>query len=156
MYHVSTRNHHDHSVPRGVLVSAAALLGFVLAATGAARLTGTGRDGTPAGTPVASRLLTFADRADGAIVVQDPAARKVVAIVEPGTNGFVRGTLRGLARERRQHAVGAEPPFRLTHWTDGRLSLDDTATGRRIDLEAFGPSNALAFARFFRSEEIHP
>jgi hypothetical protein len=30
---------------------------------------------------------------------------------------------------------------------DGRLTLEDPATGRRMDLSAFGPSNAAVFAR---------
>ena len=63
-------------------------------------------------------------------------------VVAPGTNGFLRGVLRGLARERKLERSAIEPPFRLTRWADGRLSLEDPATGRRIDdLEAFGPTN---------------
>jgi len=151
MYHVSTEHHHDHQVPRGVLVGAALLLGFVLLSAATVRVTGIGREGAPTSAAVESRLLRFEDRADGAIVVRDAATGQVSALVEPGTNGFVRGTLRGLARERRQHEINSEPPFRLVHWADGRLSLEDTATGRRIDLEAFGPTNAAAFARFLRS-----
>ncbi len=54
--------------------------------------------------------------------------------------------LRGLARERRARQVGTAPPFRLTRWADGRLSLDDVETGRHVDLEVFGPTNAGAFA----------
>ncbi|MBC7781542.1 MAG: photosynthetic complex assembly protein PuhC, partial [Proteobacteria bacterium] len=30
---------------------------------------------------------------------------------------------------------------------DGRLTLADPATGQRIDLESFGPTNAAVFAR---------
>jgi putative photosynthetic complex assembly protein len=70
-----------------------------------------------------------------------------VALLAPGTNGFIRGVLRGLARERRQHNVGAEPPFRLTRWDNGHLSLEDPQTGRRIELGSFGPTNAEAFSR---------
>jgi putative photosynthetic complex assembly protein len=43
-------------------------------------------------------------------------------------------------------AVGPDLPFRLTHWSDGRLTLEDAATGRRIELESFGPTNMQAFA----------
>ena len=67
-------------------------------------------------------------------------------MLPPGTNGFIRGVLRGLARDRKLQRIGTEPPFRLTRWVDGRLSLDDPATGRRIELGAFGPTNAAAFA----------
>jgi putative photosynthetic complex assembly protein len=72
---------------------------------------------------------------------------RLVDTLQPGTNGFVRGVLRGLVRERRADHVGAAPPFRLTRWADGRLSLDDPSTGRHVDLEVFGPTNAGAFAQ---------
>ena len=70
-----------------------------------------------------------------------------MAVLPPGSNGFIRGVMRGLARERMLHGIDAAPPFRLIRWADGRLSLEDTATGRLIDLAAFGPTNAQAFAR---------
>jgi hypothetical protein len=31
-------------------------------------------------------------------------------------------------------------------WNDGRLTLDDPVSGRRLDLEAFGRDNAGAYA----------
>jgi len=77
----------------------------------------------------------------------------VVEVLEPGTNGFVRGVLRGLARDRKLRGIGPQPPFELTRWTDGRLSLTDTATGREIELDAFGPTNVGAFARLLTAAE---
>ena len=68
---------------------------------------------------------------DGSIQVTDARTGQVAASVEPGTNGFIRGTLRGLARERKRQGIGIEPPFMLTRWADGRLSLEDPTTGRR-------------------------
>ncbi len=38
-------------------------------------------------------------------------------------------------------------PFRLSAWSDGRLTLEDPATGRAVDLEAFGPTNEATFVR---------
>ena len=93
------------------------------------------------------RDLRFDDRADGGVVITEWPAGDVVAVLPPGTNGFVRGVMRGLARDRRAREIGSEPPFRLTHWSDGRLTLDDPSTGRRIDLDAFGPTNTAVFAR---------
>ena len=52
-----------------------------------------------------------------------------------------------LARERRSAASGPEPPFELIARADGRLTLADPATGERVDLESFGPTNAGVFAR---------
>jgi putative photosynthetic complex assembly protein len=50
-------------------------------------------------------------------------------------------------RERRSHGLGMEHPFRIARYPDGRLVLEDLATDRVIDLQAFGPTNAGAFAR---------
>ena len=72
-----------------------------------------------------------------------------------GANGFLRGTLRGLARERKRQGVGAEQPFRLIGRADGRLTLEDPATGRRVDLESFGPTNAAVFAQMLMAKGRH-
>ena len=135
------------SFPRGALLGAAALM--TLADRG-------GRNG-PAhrdlgramyrtGVPVESRDLRFADRTDGAVVISEAGTGRVVDVASPGTNGFLRSTMRGLARDRKRQDLGAEAPFRLTRWADGRLSLQDEATGRSIDLGAFGATNAAVFA----------
>ena len=79
-------------------------------------------------------------------MISDFRSGSMVEVLPPGTNGFARGVMRGMARERHSREIGSEPPFRLTRWSDGRLSLDDPATGRRIELDAFGPTNTAVFA----------
>ena len=111
-----------------------------------ARITGYRPEHPPASSVIQSRDLRFADRADGAVLVYDVADGQLTYTLPPGTNGFVRGVLRGLVRERRADHIGAAQPFRLTRWADGRLSLDDPSTGRHVDLEVFGITNAGAFA----------
>jgi len=134
--------------PRGALIAAAALVGFSLVSTAAVRLAGLSAPApAPAVSPppALSADLLFSDRADGAIVVQTSGAHRPIATLQPGTSGFVRGVMRGLARDRISRHIGEAPPFRLSQAADGRLSLQDTATGRRIDLESFGVSNRAAF-----------
>lgn len=97
--------------------------------------------------PQREREFRAADRSDGAVVLTDARTGREVLVVAPGEDGFMRGTLRGLARDRRMRDIGAEMPFRLVVWNDGRMTLDDTATGRRLDLLAFGQTQAEAFAR---------
>jgi putative photosynthetic complex assembly protein len=139
---------HKHPpFPRGALLGAAALVGLALVATGFARLSGIGTTHPPEAGPITSRDLRFEDRADGAVAVYDAENDKVVDVLAPGTNGFVRGVLRGLARDRKLQKIGTEPPFRLTRWDDGRLSIEDSVTHQRIELGSFGPTNAAAFAR---------
>jgi len=99
---------------------------------------------------VSERLLRFADRPDGSVVVTDARTGAAVARIGREGSGFIRGVMRGLARERRQHGIGAAPPFRLTLWRNNMLSLVDTATGRTIELDGFGPTNRAAFARFLK------
>lgn len=135
-------------VPLAALLGAAALIGFSLLAVTTARITGVGASGRAAPSPaVEARDLRFEDRVDGAVLVYDGSGEDLVAVVEPGEGGFVRGVLRALARERRAHDAGQAAPFRLARRVDGRLTLEDMTTGRVIELVAFGPTNLDAFAR---------
>jgi putative photosynthetic complex assembly protein len=95
--------------------------------------------------PVAERLLAFAD-VNGAVQVTDARTGATVARFGQEGSGFIRGVMRGLARERRMHRIGAQPPFRLTLYPDTQLVLTDTATGRVIELNGFGATNRQAFA----------
>lgn len=101
----------------------------------------------PANEPIAAlRLLQFVDMADGAVGAIDVATGTTIARFE-GEQGFLRGTLRAVSRERRLHGLGQTLPVELIAHTDGRLSLHDPATGTRIALESFGTTNAGVFAR---------
>jgi putative photosynthetic complex assembly protein len=137
----------DPLFPRGALIGAALLLAFTVTSAAISRISGLGTVQMPESAPVEIRPLRFEDMRDGSIQVTDARTGQVAASVEPGTNGFIRGTLRGLARERKRQGIGIEPPFMLTRWADGRLSLEDPTTGRVIALDAFGPTNGEAFAQ---------
>ena len=138
---------HDQPFPRGALLGAGALLAATLLAAASGRLLGVGVVATPSPAPAASRELRFADRDDGAVIVLDTRSGGDVDVLEPGGDGFIRGVLRGLARDRRSRGVGPEAPFLLVRSTGGGLFLEDPQTGRRIGLDAFGPTNSGAFAR---------
>lgn len=136
------------SLPRGALLSALLLVGFAVVATAIG-----GRD-RPSGSKAelagltsvaeASRLFTFADREDGAVLVTDTLDGRTF-VLERGSHNFVRGVMRGLNRERRRRGLDAGLPFRLTRWSAAQASLEDPATGRRIELAAFGPTNLQEF-----------
>lgn len=143
----------DKPFPRGALVGAAMLVAFSIVVAAGARLTGYGTTHMPESARVASHELRFEDRNDGAVVVLDAHGRELVDVIEPGTNGFVRGVLRGLARDRKRSAFAQSEPFRLTRWADGRLTVEDPTTGRSVDLGAFGPSNFSAFVRILDAAE---
>jgi putative photosynthetic complex assembly protein len=133
-------------IPRGLLIGAGGMVIAALLLVSVARLTGYRPAQPPASTVVDSHDLRFEDRPDGAVLVYDARDGRLAYTIQPGTNGFVRGVLRGLVRDRRADHIGAAPPFRLTRWANGRLSLDDPSTGRHVDLEVFGQTNAEAFA----------
>ena len=144
---------HGETVPKPALIAALGLVILTVVATAAVRLTGTPPSASPAllraadkSAIVATRDLRFTDRADGALIIEDVGSGSTAGMVEAGSkSGFIRGVMRGLARERRMHGIGNQPPFRLTLWTDGELSLVDTATGRNLELGAFGGTNRTAF-----------
>lgn len=136
--------------PKGPLLGAAALVGATILLAAAARLGDVGTTHVAPAARVAAYSLHFTDRADGGVVVDlapDATLRTARRIGElaPNTNGFARGVLRSLAHERRRQGLGPEQPFLLTRYADGRLTLSDPATGQRIDLEVFGPTNAGTF-----------
>ncbi|NDG16031.1 MAG: photosynthetic complex assembly protein PuhC, partial [Betaproteobacteria bacterium] len=97
--------------------------------------------------PISWQLtLRFEDRPNGDIAVLDANNQMEIARYQ-GEQGFVRGTLRTLSRERMRRGIGSAPAFELKGHTDGRLTLSDPATGIRIDLESFGPTNMSSFAQ---------
>lgn len=136
----------DNILPRGVLLAVGAVLLATLIGVASVRLSGTDIS-EPDEAAVAVRELRFEDRPDGSVVVIDAPSQTVIHTMT-GENGFFRGALRGLARERKRNGLGSEQPFQLIGRADGRLTLVDPATGQRIDLESFGPTNAAVFARF--------
>lgn len=91
------------------------------------------------------RDLHFRDLPGGDVAVLDSQSGQMVAQFS-GEQGFLRSSLRALARERHREKISNDAPFLLIGRTDGRLTLQDPSTGQRIDLESFGPINAAVFA----------
>lgn len=132
--------------PRWVLRSVGALLLFTMVSVAAIRLTGNGPDQLEAQI-VAERFLRFEDSSDGGVAVIDGVTGELLTTVH-GEQGFLRGALRALSRERRARKLGPEQPFQLTATADGRTTLFDPATQQRVELGSFGPTNAGSFAPF--------
>ncbi|MDP4003803.1 photosynthetic complex assembly protein PuhC [Methylobacterium sp. NEAU K] len=133
--------------PALLMIGAGALMGFTMLAVLIGRTEQIGMIALPPAKPVARLAFRAEDQVDGSIALRDVSDGHVAAWIRPGEDGFLRGTLRGLAQARQRGGLGPEQPFSLTRYDDGRLSLADDATGRRVPLEAFGPTNAGAFAR---------
>jgi len=135
------------TVPRAALIGAGILVSMSLIMATLAQVFGFNAAPAPESRSVASVLLRFEDRPNGGIAVRDARSDAMIEVLPPGSNGFIRGALRGLARERWRHDRGATAPFRLFERADGRLALTDTATSKTIYLDAFGRTNRAAFAQ---------
>ena len=134
-------------VPKGGVFAAAALVLFALTAVTTVRVTGVGNVHMTLPAALESRDLQFEDGKNGAVLVYDASNQQLVDTLAPGSNGFIRVVLRGLARERKLGDIGQQPPFRLTRFANGQITLTDTSSGKQIDLDAFGSANTEAFAR---------
>lgn len=122
---------------------------------GASVTVGTGAIGVAAAElPVRTRALRFEDSDDGGVVVVDADSGDTVERLAPGTNGFLRALMRGLARERLRLGAGPQTPFLLSRSAEGRVRLEDPVTRRDVELNAFGPTNAGVFVRLLR--DTHP
>jgi hypothetical protein len=132
--------------PKWVLCCAGGIIAFALVSVGLVRITGNGPDQRAAATAM-QRSLSFQDQGDGSVLVTDgKTGEKLTSLY--GEQGFVRGALRALARERHSRGIGSAPPFDLVAHVDGRITLMDPSTGQRVDLESFGATNVAEFSRF--------
>ncbi len=134
-------------MPRLLLGGAAGLLGFAVLAVFVGREGGVGLTHMAPARAVEAMEIRADDEADGSIAIREDRTGRLVATVEKGQDNFIRATLRGFAQSRLREGLTREKPFRLTRFDDGSLELDDTLTGRKVNLGAFGPTNAQAFAR---------
>ncbi len=131
-------------------------VGFAAFAIACLLLVGWVRFTSPAATPEvispsAIRVLNFIDQADGSISVTNHDTGDVIDNFS-GEQGFLRGTLRALVRERKLRGLDLSQlqPFELIAHDGGRLTLRDPSTGSSIALESFGPTNTAVFARLLR------
>lgn len=138
--------------PRDTLIIIGTVMLMSILLAGAGRLNGSANS-TPTAAPIIVRDLLFRDRPDGSVAVFDVrTATAPIDLIAPETNGFLRATMRGLARQRLRQDVAQEVPFRLTLWADNRLTLEDPTTGRRVDMEAFGIDNEKVFAKLLTAK----
>ncbi len=140
--------------PKFPLYTIGAGLVLMLALVAVIRIGDIGTTYASVASPIAERELRFEDRTDGALAVVDASNGKVVEILAPGTNGFVRGAVRGLVRERKRNEIGPDVPFHLAARADGRLTLDDPTTNRQIDLKSFGATNAAVFEKMLPGRNV--
>lgn len=143
---------HENTVPKGALVMACGVVLFTLALTSATQIgwiapspSASEVRAAESATALSSRVLQFADGPNGTVVVTDATSGATVHVYDGEGSGFIRGVLRGMGRERQKRSIPMMAPYELNHWSDGSLSLTDTATNRIVELGAFGPTNRATF-----------
>lgn len=141
-------------IPRGALVGAAIMVTLTICGAAWARYTGYTTTNSMDLTVVSTLELRFADREDGAIVIREGVpgdGAETLVVLPPGDDGFVRGVLRALARQRQLTEHDQSAPLALTRWSDGRLSIGDPISGSIVWVNAFGPDNAGDFERILEA-----
>lgn len=134
-------------VPTSLLVGAGLLIAAVITLAIVAKVTNADRGGprlAPITQAVAARDLVFKTdprNASADMQVLDASTGAVVKDFGPGEGGFVRGSLRGLARLRTTRGISPEEPYRLTEWPGGRMTLQDRLTGMIVEVNAFGATS---------------
>lgn len=137
--------------PKGVLIAVAALIGFTIIMISIARLTGIMMPQAPVTAEVQSRDVSFIEQDDGSMAVIDAGTGELIQALPPGSEGFIRGVMRSMARQRSGYEAPPSDPFHLAFRENGSLTLEDPVTGILLDLRAFGETNEAAFAALMPS-----
>jgi putative photosynthetic complex assembly protein len=133
--------------PKAALYGAAALILFTFALAAFSRLTGSKMDWVPDSDSITTRDIRFGTGADGAILISDARSGQVLGSYAQETNAFVRSVAHGLEIERGLVNGAKDQPYRITRWSDGRVTVDDPVSGRSVELGAFGQSQVQTFAK---------
>ncbi len=125
------------------LVGAAVIM--TVATVAALRLSGFTPD-TSIDSPLVDEVfLRFVDVEAGEVHVYEHTSDSRIATLEPAKDSFIRGVMRGMARERRSRDIGMRPPFRLALFGDGSMIVEDPSVDMHVNLVAFGPTNIGSF-----------
>ncbi|MGF1502949.1 MAG: photosynthetic complex assembly protein PuhC [Paracoccaceae bacterium] len=130
--------------PRGLLLAVGLLLATSLVGVAYLRLSGfepINQGPTVATAELSSTFVIETDSAGGGTAFLHPETGAVLGRLAEGKDGFLRGLLRALERQRMQNGVSGNPPVELIRWEGGHLALRDPATTWRIELIGFGRDN---------------
>ena len=144
----------DRMLPRVLVRGVLAMICAAMAITVYARVTDRPLVSTPPVSPVKAEVMLIleADAASGAATVYRADGSLLVDLT-PEQGGFIAGVERVIARERIKHRIADGGPVVLYAYENGRMAIQDPATGWSADLMGFGADNAAAFARLLALAE---
>lgn len=135
----------DIRVPKGALIGAAMLIGFVVTTITVARQTETGLLETGPVEADEARALVFRPQDNGEMLVFDAGGRAVARLVVEGDT-FTMTAVRALAMQRPDRAGDEEYRLEIRRDAAGHIELADPETGRTVRIEGFGEASKRKFA----------
>jgi putative photosynthetic complex assembly protein len=137
----------ENMIPAGLFYAMIALVVTALGITTFASVTDRPLVGVPQDAEIlAQRAIILDGTKAGDVTVRDESGQPVLVL---GTDqgGFVSVIWRGMDRKRMLHGIEGNPPVNLVEYANGRLSLQDPASGWSAELASFGALNEAAFTR---------
>lgn len=139
------------SFPRWFVIGTAVLMLTAIFGAGLARFLGVGLSRV-ADSPVTGTVEIWIDeQRDGTALVRHAATGKTLEILPADGGGFVRGLVRGMFRQRLLGQQARTLPFQLSQREGPKYFLFDPATGTRMELDGFGPTNTQSIARLYEA-----
>lgn len=133
------------TIPKGLLRGMLALVVVALLLTTYAVLTDRPHEGVPAPAEAkAERMIVLRGGGAQAVTVLNPDG---TVLMDLPHGGFITVVQNALAFNRRKHDVDLALPVRLVEYANGRLAIEDPATGWSVELYAFGADNEAAFRK---------
>jgi putative photosynthetic complex assembly protein len=139
-----------HHIPRPLVMMAAGAALLTVLVVAFAQWTGSGDLRANAGLPEFSQEIQFLPLEGDRIAVQNVADGSLITTVEAGTDGLLRGALRGLGMSRNHSDLDLAAPYQLQRFAEDGVYLSDALTGRSIRLDSFGPLETGATADLLR------
>jgi putative photosynthetic complex assembly protein len=138
------RRRDDALIPRPMLIACGVMVAAALAFTTIHVATGRPPVGRPAPAPViAERMLIVEGKGAQAVALKNPDGTLIADLAH---GGFITVAQNALARARTVRGVDQSLPVRLVSYANGRLALEDPASGWSVELGAFGDKNKAVWA----------
>ena len=132
----------ERPIPPAIIIGGALVMAVSLLAVSSARMGVAPRQTRPVDVAVASYdFRVAAPDASGIETVLSARDGARVAPLSRRGDDFLPSLVETLRQERVLKGVSGAQPFRLLRFADGRVSLEDLATGRELNLESFGSVN---------------